>query len=51
MRPKWEPVFEPDINALSMLGDSAIKMNQALPGYFDEEVLRDLTGITKDGGN
>lgn len=51
VRPKWEPVFEPDINALSMLGDSAIKMNQALPGYFDEEVLRDLTGIAKDGGN
>lgn len=46
-KPKWEPLFEPDASMLSSIGDGAIKLNQALPGYFDEEVLRDLTGIDK----
>lgn len=44
-RPKWEPVFEADAGALSSYGDGAIKINQAIPGYFSEEKLRDLTGI------
>ena len=43
--PKWEPVFEPDASTLSLVGDGAIKINQAVPGYFDGETLRDLTGI------
>ena len=43
--PKWEPVFEPDASTLSLVGDGAIKINQAIPGYFDGETLRDLTGI------
>lgn len=43
--PKWQPVFEADAAALSLVGDGAIKLNQALPGYFDGEKLRDLTGI------
>lgn len=41
----WEPVFEPDYAALSLIGDGAIKINQAIPGYFDKTSLRDLTGI------
>lgn len=44
-RPLWEPIFEPDAATLSGIGDGAIKMNQAVPGYFGAENLRDLTGI------
>lgn len=41
----WEPVFEPDAAMLSSIGDGAIKINQAVPGYFEAENLRNLTGI------
>ena len=44
-RPKWEPVFEPDAAMLSSIGDGAIKINQAIEGYFGKSNLRDLTGI------
>lgn len=44
-KPVWEPVFEPDAAMLSSIGDGAIKMNQAVAGYFDKNNLRDLTGI------
>jgi hypothetical protein len=47
--PKWMPVFEPDAAMLSSIGDGAIKINQAIPGYVDRENLYDLTGI-KGGG-
>lgn len=43
---KWEPIFEPDAAMLSQIGDGVIKINQAVPGFFDAESLRDLTGIT-----
>lgn len=43
--PKWNPLFEPDAATLSMIGDSIIKANQAIPGYFNRDNLRDLTGI------
>ena len=43
--PKWEPLFEPDAAMLSGIGDGAIKINQAVPGYFGANNLRDLTGI------
>lgn len=49
-RPLWEPVFEPDAAMLSSIGDGAYKINQAVPGYFGEENLRDLTGIPMDRG-
>ena len=42
---KWEPIFEPDNSALSLIGDGVIKINQAVDGYFDRDSLRDLTGI------
>lgn len=48
-KPKWEPVFKPDASTISLIGDGAIKINQAIPGYFDEDNLRDLTGI--EGAN
>lgn len=44
-KPVWEPIFEPDAATLSGIGDGAIKINQAVPGYFGAENLRDLTGI------
>lgn len=49
-RPAWEPIFEPDAATLSGIGDGAIKINQAVPGYFDSDNLRDLTGIQASGG-
>ena len=42
---KWAPIFEPDASALSVIGDGAIKINQAVPGYFDKDNLKELTGI------
>ena len=47
--PKWEPIFEPDAAMLSGIGDGAIKINQAIPGYFGNENLRDLTGVAPNG--
>lgn len=43
--PTWYPVFEPDSATLSSIGDGAIKINQAIPGYFDGNTLEKLTGI------
>ena len=43
--PKWENVFDADASTISLIGDGAIKINQAVPGYFDGDSLRDLTGI------
>lgn len=42
---KWEPLFEADASTLSLVGDGAIKINQAIPGYMTGETIRDLTGI------
>lgn len=44
-KPTWEPIFEPDAAMLSSMGDGAIKINQAVPGYFNTDNLRNLTGI------
>ncbi|HZK01012.1 MAG TPA: hypothetical protein VFC79_13425 [Tissierellaceae bacterium] len=46
---KWQPVFKPDASTIAYIGDGAIKVNKAVPGYFDKDNLRDLTGI--EGGN
>lgn len=45
----WEPVFEPDAATLSSIGDGAIKINQAVPGYINTDNLHDLTGISPQG--
>lgn len=47
--PRWEPVFEPDAAMLGLIGDGAVKLNQAVPGYFGAENLRALTGVQSDG--
>lgn len=46
---KWQPVFKPDASTISLIGDGAIKVNQAVPDYFDKDNLRDITGI--EGAN
>lgn len=46
--PKWEPVFDADASTLSLIGDGAIKINQALPGYITGETIRDITGVDGD---
>lgn len=43
--PKWAPIFEPDASALSVIGDGVIKVNTAVPGYFGDNNIEDLTGI------
>lgn len=47
-KPVWEPVFEPDAAMLSGIGDGVGKINQAVPGYFGGNNLRDLTGIESE---
>lgn len=42
---KWEPLFEADAAMLSLIGDGAIKINQAIPGFIDNNVIYDWTGI------
>lgn len=46
--PVWDPVFEPDAATLSAIGDGAIKINQAIPGYFGTKNLHDMTGIAPE---
>ncbi len=48
-RPEWRPLFEPDASQMTGIGDAAIKINQAVPGYFDKDNLEQLTGI--EGGD
>lgn len=44
-RPLFEPVFEPDAAMLSGIGDAVLKLNQAIPGYVDDEKMRGMTGF------
>ena len=44
-KPQWLPIFEPDASTLSLIGDGAIKLNQAVPGYMDEVRLHRMTGM------
>lgn len=44
-KPCWKPIFEPDAAMLSGIGDGAAKINNAIPGYFDSNNLKLLTGI------
>lgn len=44
-RPVWEPAFEPDAAGIGLIGDGAIKLNQAVPGFITADTMRDLTGI------
>ena len=44
-KPKWMPVFEPDASAIASIADGALKVNQAMPNYFDRDNLASLIGI------
>lgn len=44
-KPEWLPIFEPDASTLSLIGDGAIKLNQAVADYMTEERLHTLTGL------
>lgn len=52
----WRPLVEPDAATLSSIGDGLIKINQAVPGFFNSEILADIIGIdgnleaVEDGG-
>ncbi|MDY6065322.1 MAG: hypothetical protein SPI59_03215 [Finegoldia sp.] len=45
VRPEFEPIFEPNGNTLSAIGDGMIKINQAVPNYFDEKSIYRITGF------
>ena len=46
--PKFAPIFEPDMSAMSGLGDAIGKINQAVPGFFTANNLRDYLGFSSD---
>ena len=48
LKTQWEPLFEPDASMLSSIGDGAIKINQAIDGYFGKKNLERLTGIKSE---
>ena len=44
----WKPVFEPDAQMLSAIGDGVLKLNQAMEeggSFIDAERMRRITGI------
>lgn len=41
----WEPIFEPDISTIGAIGDAVQKIQTSFPDYFDEDKLKELTGI------
>jgi hypothetical protein len=41
---KWENVFEVDASGMGLLGDAIVKINQAIPDYFDKGEVRDMLG-------
>ena len=47
-RVRWEPVFEPDMSAIGAVGDAIGKINAAIPGYFSDEMLAEMTGLRGD---
>lgn len=43
--PIWKPTFAMDYSALSGFGDGIIKINEAVPGAIDAEVIHRITGL------
>lgn len=41
----WDPIFEPDVSQLGTLGDAVLKIEQARPGYLDEDKIHELMGM------
>lgn len=42
--PLWYPSFVSDGSAMSGIGDAIIKINQAVPDYFNEEKIEEIIG-------
>lgn len=40
----WENVFEVDASGMGLIGDAIVKINQAIPGYFDDKDVRNMLG-------
>lgn len=49
MKARWTPIFEPDASMISTVGDAAIKVNKAVPNFFNTANLSELTGIESEG--
>lgn len=47
--PIWEPAFDMSASQISGIGDAAIKLNQAVPGYVTADNLRKMTGLEGTG--
>ena len=45
MIPLWKPAFDVDASTLGAVGDSVLKLNQAVPGLLDNDAIYKLTGI------
>jgi hypothetical protein len=43
--PTWEPAFDMSASQISGIGDAAIKLNQAVPGYITSANLNKMTGM------
>ena len=43
--PIWEPAFDMSASQISGIGDAAVKLNQAVPGYITPDNLKNLTGM------
>lgn len=43
--PTWEPAFDMSASQISGIGDAAIKLNQAVPGYVTANNLKKMTGM------
>jgi len=50
LTPIWEPIFEPTMGRIGAFGDAVFKLNEAAPGYVDENTIYDLTGIRPSEG-
>lgn len=46
--PVWLPIFEPDVSALSGIGDAIYKINEASPGFMGNKNIKQLTGLTSE---
>ena len=48
---KWLPLFEADSSTLNIIGDGALKLNQAIPNYLTSDIVEDLTAIKSKTSN
>ena len=44
----WQPIFEPDAQALGAIGDAILKINQASEGFLGSKNIKKMTGMESD---